>query len=303
MVTTATAPMLPSFPNKTMFVGFALVLSIFVGIGLAFLVERLDNGFRTSDQVEKLIGLPTLGLVPTVQRKDVPQNLVVERPTVQYSEAIRSIRTALRYSDIDHPPKVILITSSLPGEGKTVFATSFARSVARSGARALLIDCDLRRPGIARILKCKAEPGLLGLFAEDCNPADLIVVDEGSGMHFIPSSGGTANPQDLLGSQHMRSFLDRMRSQYDLIVVDAPPVLAVSDPIILSHIVDTTLYLVRWEKTPRQVVTGAMKILRSNGGPVAGVVMSRVNARKHALYGYGDAGYYYGRYGGYYSKS
>jgi capsular exopolysaccharide synthesis family protein len=208
----------------------------------------------------------------------------------------------LRYSDIDHPPKVILITSSLPGEGKTVFATSFARSVARSGARALLIDCDLRRPGIARLLKCKAEPGLVGLFAEDCNPADLICLDEGSGMHFIPSSGGTANPQDLLGSQHMRSFLDRMRSQYDLIIVDAPPVLAVSDPIILSHIVDTTLYLVRWEKTPRPVVAGAMKILRSNGGPVAGVVLSRVNARKHALYGYGDAGYYYGRYGGYYNK-
>jgi capsular exopolysaccharide synthesis family protein len=302
MVTTAQPPLVPSFPNKTMFVGFALVLSLFVGLGLAFLIERLDNGFRTSDQVEKIIGMPTLGLVPTVLRREIPQNLVVERPTVQYSEAIRSIRTALRYSDIDHPPKVILITSSLPGEGKTVFATSFARSVARSGARALLIDCDLRRPGIARLLKCKAEPGLVGLFAEDCNPADLICLDEGSGMHFIPSSGGTANPQDLLGSQHMRSFLDRMRSQYDLIIVDAPPVLAVSDPIILSHIVDTTLYLVRWEKTPRPVVAGAMKILRSNGGPVAGVVLSRVNARKHALYGYGDAGYYYGRYGGYYNK-
>lgn len=302
MVTTALPPTLPSFPNKTMLVGFALVISVFVGILLAFLFEHVDNGFRTSDQMEKLVGLPTLGLVPTVLRKEVPQDLVVARPTVQYSEAIRSIRTALRYSDIDHPPKVVLITSSLPGEGKTVFATSFARSVARSGARALLIDCDLRRPGIARLLKCKADPGLLGLFAEDSNPADLICVDQMSGMHFIPSSAGTANPQDLLGSQHMRSFIDRMRSQYDLIVLDAPPVLAVSDPIILSHIVDATLYLVRWEQTPRQVVAGALKILRGNGGPVAGVVLSRVNARKHALYGYGDVGYYYGRYGGYYTK-
>lgn len=302
MVTTATAPTVPSYPNRTMLVGFALVLSVFVGVVLAFLFEHVDNGFRTSDQMEKLVGLPTLGLVPTVLRKEIPQDLVVARPTVQYSEAIRSIRTALRYSDIDHPPKVILITSSLPGEGKTVFAASFARSVARSGARALLIDCDLRRPGVARLLKCKADPGLLGLFAEDCNPADIICVDQGSGMHFIPSSAGTANPQDLLGSQHMRSFIDRMRSQYDLIVLDAPPVLAVSDPIILSHIVDTTLYLVRWEETPRQVVAGALKILRTNGGPVAGAVLSRVNARKHALYGYGDTGYYYGRYGGYYSK-
>lgn len=302
MVTIAQPPMSSSYPNKTMIICFAIIVSLFVGVALAFLFERLDNGFRTSDQLEKLVGMPTLGLVPSVPRREVAQDLVVDRPTVQYSEAIRSIRTALRYSDIDHPPKVILVTSSLPGEGKTVFATSFARSVARSGARALLIDCDLRRPGVARLLNRKADPGLLGLFAEDGDPTDLISIDEGSGMHFIPSSGGTANPQDLLGSQHMRTFLDRMRAQYDLIVVDAPPVLAVSDPIILSHIVDATLYLVRWEKTPRQVVAGALKVLRGNGGPVAGVVLSRVNARKHALYGYGDAGYYYGRYGGYYTK-
>ena len=119
-------------------------------------------------------------------------------------------------------------------------------------------------------------------------------------MHYIPSKGGTANPQDLLSSQQMRSFLERMRARYDLIVLDAPPVLAVSDPIILSHFVDTTIYLVRWETTPRPIVTGAVKMLRANGGDIAGVVLSRVNARKHATYGYGDNGYYYGRYSNYY---
>ena len=126
------------------------------------------------------------------------------------------------------------------------------------------------------------------------------LVDEDSGMHYIPSKGGTANPQDLLSSQQMRSFLERMRARYDLIVLDAPPVLAVSDPIILSHFVDTTIYLVRWETTPRPIVTGAVRMLRANGGEIAGVVLSRVNARKHATYGYGDNGYYYGRYSNYY---
>jgi Mrp family chromosome partitioning ATPase len=91
-----------------------------------------------------------------------------------------------------------------------------------------------------------------------------------------------------------------MSTRYDLIVLDAPPVLAVSDPIILSHFVDTTIFLIRWERTPRPIATGAMKILRTNGGVVAGVVLSRVNSRKHATYGYGDAGYYYGRYSNYY---
>ncbi len=300
LVSSALPPNIPSFPKKGVLIGFSFLGAIFVGIASAFLLERLDNGFRSSEQVEKLLGVPTLGLVPGVVRQELPQDVVVKRPTSQYSEAIRSIRTALRYSDIDNPPKVVLITSSLAGEGKTVFSCSLARSIARSGGKALLVDCDLRRPSVAKLLGCDGEPGMLDIFSETGNIDSIIRVDDESGMHYIPSKGGTANPQDLLGSQQMRSFLERMRTRYDLIVLDAPPVLAVSDPIILSHFVDTTLYLVRWEKTPRQIVTGAMKLLRTNGGNVAGVVLSRVNSRKHATYGYGDAGYYYGRYSNYY---
>jgi polysaccharide biosynthesis transport protein len=300
LVSSALPPRIPSFPKKTVLVGFSFLLSLLVGAGAAFILERLDNGFRSAEQVEKLLGVSTLGLVPGVVRQELPQDVVVKRPTSQYSESIRSIRTALRYSDVDNPPKVVLITSSLAGEGKTVFAGSLARSVARSGGKSLLVDCDLRRPSVAKLLGVNGEPGMLDVFAENANIDALIRVDEDSGMHYIPSKGGTANPQDLLSSQQMRSFLERMRARYDLIVLDAPPVLAVSDPIILSHFVDTTIYLVRWETTPRPIVTGAVRMLRSNGGDIAGVVLSRVNARKHATYGYGDNGYYYGRYSNYY---
>jgi polysaccharide biosynthesis transport protein len=142
---------------------------------------------------------------------------------------------------------------------------------------------------------------LLDVFGEGADQDSLIRVDQTSGMHYLPASRGTANPQDLLASRHMRSFLERMRARYDLIVLDSPPVLAVSDAIVLSHVVDTTMFLVRWEKTPRHVVSGAVKLLRTNGGPVAGVVLSRLNARRHATYGYGDAAYYYGRYSDYYA--
>jgi capsular exopolysaccharide synthesis family protein len=300
LVSAALPPRIPSFPRKSVLIGFSFLASVFVGVAAAFLLERLDNGFRNSEQVEKLLGVSTLGLVPGVVRQELPQDVVVKRPTSQYSESIRSIRTALRYSDIDHPPKVVLITSSLAGEGKTVFACSLARSIARSGGKSLLVDCDLRRPSVAKLLGVDGEPGMLDMFSENGNIDSIIRVDAESGMHYIPSKGGTANPQDLLGSQQMRSFLERMSTRYDLIVLDAPPVLAVSDPIILSHYVDTTIYLVRWEKTPRPIVTGAMKLLRTNGGAIAGVVLSRVNSRKHATYGYGDAGYYYGRYSNYY---
>ncbi|HEX4508320.1 MAG TPA: polysaccharide biosynthesis tyrosine autokinase [Alphaproteobacteria bacterium] len=303
LVSSALPPRIPSFPKKTVLIGFSFLVSLLVGAAAAFIMERLDNGFHNSDQVEKLLGVSTLGLVPGIVRQELPQDVVVKRPTSQYSEAIRSIRTALRYSDVDNPPKVVLITSSLSGEGKTVFATSLARSVARSGGKALLVDCDLRRPSVARLLNVEGEPGVLDIFAENSNPDALIRRDEESGMHYIPSKGGTANPQDLLSSQQMRAFLERMRGRYDLIVLDAPPVLAVSDPIILSHFVDTTIYLVRWETTPRPIVTGAVKMLRANGGEIAGVVLSRVNSRKHATYGYGDSGYYYGRYSAYYGES
>ncbi len=303
LVSSALPPRIPSFPKKTVLIGFSFLASLLAGAAAAFILERLDNGFRNAEQVEKLLGVSTLGLVPGIVRQELPQDVVVKRPTSQYSEAIRSIRTALRYSDVDNPPKVVLITSSLSNEGKTVFATSLARSVARSGGKALLVDCDLRRPSVSTLLGVGGEPGVLDIFAENANQDALIRIDDESGMHYIPSKGGTANPQDLLSSQQMRAFLERMRARYDLIVLDAPPVLAVSDPIILSHFVDTTIYLVRWETTPRPIVTGAVKMLRANGGDIAGVVLSRVNTRKHATYGYGDNGYYYGRYSNYYGYS
>ena len=303
IVATASPPTAPSFPNKSLYLNIALAVSLFVGVLVAFILEQLDNGFRTSDQVEKILGFATLGMVPNLARSRKPHEVVVDEPVALYSEAIRSVRTALRYSDVDNPPRVVLVTSSLPSEGKTVFATSLARSVARSGSRSLLIDCDLRRPGVSRLLRPTQDVGLVNLFDDAVSVDSLIQIDEGSGMHFIPAVGGTANPQDLLGSQHMRSFIDQMRSKYDLIVLDSPPVLVVSDAIILSHIADTTMYIVRWEKIPRHVVAGAVKMLRANGGHIAGAVLSRVNTRRHAAYGYGDSAYYYGRNSGYYKQA
>lgn len=304
LIAYAKPPKAPSYPNKTVLVEFAALGSLVLGILLAFVVEHLDNGFRTSDQIEKQAGLPTLGLVPAVKANRVPVDVVVDQPIAAYSEAIRSIRTALRFSDVDNPPKVVMVTSSLPAEGKTCFAASLARSVAASGGRALLIDCDLRHPSVGRLFGAtddNAGPGLISLFTEGADASKMVLVDEKSGTHFIPSRGGTSNPQDLLGSAQMSKFLKAMRLQYDVIVIDAPPVLAVSDALVLSHLADATLFLVRWERTPRAIAIGALKALRSQGGRVAGAVLSRVNVRKHAKYGYGDSAYYYGYYGGYYS--
>ena len=302
-VATATPPGGPSYPNTSLYMSVALAVSMFSGIFLAFFIELLDNGFRTSDQLEKTLGLSTLGMVPAIGMGRKAQEVVVTEPVALYSEAIRSVRTALRYSDVDNPPKIVLVTSSLPAEGKTVFATSLARSVARSGGRSLLIDCDLRRPGVTKLLGAATHLGLTDLFDGTATIDSIIQIDEVSGMHFIPAKSGTANPQDLLGSQHMRLLLEQVRSRYDLVVLDSPPILVVSDGIILSHAADTTMYIVRWEKTPRHVVAGAIKMLRANGGHLAGAVLSRVNTRRHSAYGYGDSAYYYSRGSGYYKQA
>jgi len=301
IISDATVPSEPSYPKKVPLVGFAFLSSIMIGIFAAFGIERLDLGFRTGEQFEKLAQIPVLGLEPAMETGEMPQDIVVQRPVSSYAEAIRSIRTALRYSDVDNPPKVVMVTSSLPEEGKTIFSLSLARSVAKSGGKALLIDCDLRRPAIAKIFDVDADPGLLSLFDDGASMASVIKVDEISGMDFIPVASKTSNPQDLLGSKHMKTLIDTMRKRYDLIVLDTPPLLAVSDALVLSHFADATIFIARWARTPRSVVLGALKTFRTIGGKLAGVVLSRVDMRSHSTYGYGDPGYYYGYYGKHHS--
>jgi succinoglycan biosynthesis transport protein ExoP len=292
----STVPNIPSFPKRAPLIGAAFVGSLILGVFAAFGVERLDNGFHTGEQFAQITGIPILGLTPDLGSSGVPHDAVVTRPVSPYAEAIRSIRTALRYSSNADPPKIVAVTSALPDEGKTVFSLSLARSVAFSGGRALLIDCDLRRPSVAKLLKADPKPGLLALFGESVDRRRVVKVDDVSGMHYIPALSGMTNPPDLLGSKRMASLLETLREQYDLIVLDTPPTLAVSDSLVLSHAVDATIFLVRWARTPRPVVLGALKTFDMIGGRVAGAVLTRVDLRRHAAYGYGDPGYYYGYY-------
>jgi polysaccharide biosynthesis transport protein len=297
LIAAARVPPAPIYPRTWMLIGLSVIGSVLLGLGAAFGAEQLDNGFRTGEQLERIGRVTSLGLLPALRGRESPHEAVVKHPTAPYSEAIRSIRTALRYSAIDNPPKVVLVTSSLPGEGKSATALSLARSVARSGGKALLIDCDLRRPSIAKLLNAEGTTGILSLFEPSPDIDAAIQVDAASGMHFVSSAAGTSNPQDLLGSKQLQAVIQALRPRYDMIVLDTPPILAVSDALILSHLVDTSIFLVRWGQTPRRVVLGALRSLRQNGGPLAGVVLSRVDLRRHATYGYGDSGYFYGQYG------
>jgi exopolysaccharide transport family protein len=342
VVSPADTPLQPNFPKKVIFLSLSLVLGVVIALGLTALLEMMDNGFRNADDIERESGISGLGLLPNLPgrvlaalqsepvgerplstlsnpvraadaaqressarllRGSFPADFVVRKPLSSFSEAVRSIRTSLFYSNVDTPPKVILITSSVPSEGKTVLSAALARSAAMSGHKVLLLDADFRRPAVAKAL---------GAPQNDVSVADLIAGkeafgriiqhDEATGLDFIAAPSGVTNPVDLLSSQQFVKLLDAVRGAYEFVFVDSPPVLAVADSLILARLVDAVVFAVRWEKTPKQVVLGALKQLRGTGATIAGSVLSRVNVKRHMRYGYGDRGYYYGRYGTYYSK-
>jgi capsular exopolysaccharide synthesis family protein len=267
---------------------------------VAFLLEYFDHGVRSAANIEQTLGIPFLGYVPRISSPIKAHRHIVEEPLSSYAEAVRSVRTALRFSNAGNPPKIIMVTSAIPTEGKTIFAASLAQSVERAGGRSILVDCDLRHPTIGKLFDVQPGPGLVSYFEGRSNLAALIHSDAKSRLDYITADEHTADPHELLDSQHMREVLAQLRNAYDCIVLDAPPVLAVSDAIVLSHLADATAFVVRWEKTPQHVAMSGLKLLHSQGANLAGVVLSCVNVRRHAQYDYGDAAYYYARHRGYY---
>lgn len=298
----------PSFPRTTLFIGFGFVLSLMAGVGVAFLLEHLDNGIQTARDIEQQLGLPHLVSLPSTPSERgpdgkimSPQNYLLAKPLSAFSESLRSLRSALQLSNVDNPPKIILFTSALPSEGKTTTAVSFARAAAASGLKVVLVDCDLRHPSVIRAFDlARPEEGLVELLAERLDVASVMVKDPKVDLDIIPIATGTANPPDVLGSSQMSLLLQRLRDEYDLVVLDSAPVLPVSDSRVLSRLADETVFVVRWNATPRDAAQSALKELRQYNANIAGAVLSVVDTTKQARYGYGDGGYYYSRYSKYY---
>ena len=296
----AQVPRSPSSPKTARIVGAAFVFSVFLGVLLVFLVEQLDSGFRSSEQVERLAGIGALTLVPWLSalrlKRRTPAEYVLGRPASSFAESLRTLYTGMLLSSPDAPPRLILVTSSLPEEGKTTISVSLARLLARTGRSVLLMDADLRRSQVAKMLDLSNDPGLvqvLGMRRETF--ADVVHHDRESGLHVLTTgSGSVANPSDLLDSSRMRKLLAGLRDTYDLVVIDSPPVHLVSDSRVLASMADTTVFVIRWSATRREVALLGLRKIVESGGRVAGVVLSMVNVRKNARYAYADSGYYYG---------
>ncbi|MCB2012847.1 MAG: polysaccharide biosynthesis tyrosine autokinase [Geminicoccaceae bacterium] len=303
VISRAAAPEQPSSAGAGIFAATGFGSSLLVGLMLALLLERLDDGLRSTRQVEAELGLPALGLVPrigTLGRGEHPHQYLIKKPLSAYAEAVRAIYTSMQLSDVDHPPKVVMVTSALPQEGKTTLSLSLATFAARSAQKVILVDLDLRHPSVHRDLPIEPEAGFIEVMAGERKLRSVILHDAEAGLDVLPVKRQTANPTDILSSRKMRRLIDALREHYDYVVIDSAPLLGVTDSKVVALLVDKVIFATQWEKTRIEAAVNGLAQLREIHAPVAGSVLTQVNVRKHACYGYGDVGQYYGKYQNYY---
>jgi capsular exopolysaccharide synthesis family protein len=309
LISPGMVPKEPSSPKKAAILGMSAVASLFFSIFLIVLLERLNNCFQNSREVEDLTGVPSWHLIPELPRhkRHSPFEYVLHRPTSAYAEALQTVRTELKALGIAGrqsvmPCLAILVTSAMPGEGKSTFVSSLARVVARSGLRVLLIDADLRRASASDILGVPCEGGLEAVIAGGKAFADTIYKDEESGLDILPCRRTRNNPLDILSAAGMSDLLSLIRREYQVVFIDSPPVAAVPDALALAPLVDSTIFLIRWNSTPRDLVISCINRLRRSGTKIASALLTRVDLNKQAKYGNDRDGRHYKRYKQYYTN-
>jgi capsular exopolysaccharide synthesis family protein len=307
VITPAFTPTAPSYPEVTRGMVVSLFIGLFIGVGGALTKEKLDTGFTTPKQIEDLMRLPVLTSVSEVKPRElrvngstVPiYNYPIAKPLSRYGESIRSLRSGIHMTDVDHPPKVIQITSAVPREGKTTIGLSLAASAASAKLKVLFIDADLRHPTATRIFGLQKEVGLVDLLLGEASMEDVIRFREKEGYWVLAAGSKTQNPADLLESERMKSMVAGFKEAYDFVVLDTSPIGPVIDAVVVAQLSDKIVIVVRWGATARELVKECVGKI-SEPRKIAGVAFNRVNehlAQKYGKYGYS---YYYGNR--YYNK-
>ena len=292
----AVAPTEPVWPRPLLNALLAAALGFILATGLAFVVEYLDDSIKDPDAIREAANLSTLG---TIAKLNVGRNhgemyrlamLLYPRSTA--AEAFRTLRSNLEFASVDSPIRTLLVTSAMPGEGKTVTASNLAIVFAQTGRRVLLVDADLRKPGVHAAFNIVNGRGLTTILrgVED-DVATVTHTTEEDNLRVLTAGPLPPNPAELLGSQRMRTVLDRLKADADLLILDSPPVQAVTDSAILSSYVDGTLLVIDARRSRRRAVRLARETLERAGAKVLGAVLNRVPARGAAGYGYYGGGY------------
>ena len=292
VVDQATVPSEPVKPKKSLIVAIAGLLALFVGAGLTLLIEALNNTFKSTDQVESKLNLPVLGILPLIKNKQRGEvaHLFSSNGDRSFSESMRTIRTGVVLSGMDEPHKILVITSSVPGEGKSTVAANLAIALGQM-EKVLLIDADMRRPTLAKNFDfAVGTPGLANLIAGTAKLEDCIKHVEGIDM--LSAGSVPPNPLELLSSARFEKVIELLRSQYDRVVIDSPPTQAVSDATVLATHANALLYVIKSEATPIPLAQKGVGQLLQNNAPVTGVILNQVDIKKAQKQGYSYGGYY-----------
>lgn len=301
-------------PHHIRIIAATVILGLLLGIGLAFALEHLDNTLKTGEDVEESLQLPMLGTMPLIssrRRRGIPMaRLALTDSKSEFAEAVRTIRTGLVLSGLDEPRRIVLITSTVPGEGKTTLAANLAMALAGlERERVLLIDADLRRAALSRAFPAlTGARGLSDFVSGSTALEDCIHHDEEADLDLMPSGTLPPNPLELLSSRRFGERLAELVGRYDRVLIDSAPTQAVSDALILAHHCDAVLFLIKADATPLPLVEIAVKRLRQVSAPLVGAVLNQFDNRRSARYGHYQYGRYrrysyaYGGYSGDYAK-
>lgn len=302
----ADLPNSPSFPNILLVAFLAVGGGLVLGVAAAFASEMAFGGLTTGEDVEQRLGVHYMGSIPTVTSVDrrgdrEPLTSMLKNPRSAFAESFRGLRASIYFA---HPGsgKVIAVTSALPEEGKTVTAICLARSMALAGERVILVDADLRRHGLSELMREQTDgPGLSDVLRGDATLDEALIRDPAVGMDILRAAREDTGGPELLTGEKMDALLEALRDRYDVVVIDTAPILPIADARLMVEKADVAVFIVRWRKTPDHAVLAAFRLLPADKVQLAGVALTRVDMRRQAKFGYGDANYYYSQYQEYYS--
>jgi len=299
----AVAPSLPVSPKPLLNTLLGAILGLLIAAGIAFVAEYLDDAVKDADAVQEVAGLSTLGTIARMTgergRSEIYQLAAALRPRSGVAEAYRTLRTTIEFASVDAPIQTLLVTSSIPGEGKTITASNLAVVFAQAGRRVLLVDADLRKPGVHVVFDLPNAHGLTTLLRSNEVSLDAVAHStEQANLRVLTTGPLPPNPAELMGSQRMRTLLKSLQAAADLVIFDSPPLQAVTDSAVLSSFLDGTILVIDAGHSRRGTVRQAREVLAKAGANVLGAVLNRIQAQADS-----DYSHYYGEYYGDYYRS
>ncbi len=306
VISLAVPPLSPTFPPRKLMLVLGGLVGLALGAFLALLAEQMDRSFRTSDDVEEETQLPTLAMVPRVRGARGMIRAVLKDPDSPFCQALRKLHTSLVFAGAKGvPPKVVLFTSTLPGEGKSSLCVSLARQLALDGMRVIVLDCDWHRPNVHRLFNARNQDGLSdalrrefdGIPAAENALQEITYVDQPSGAHAIFAGNARRIGRGAVRFDRLRAVVEHLAQHYDHVLIDGPPVLVGTEALYLSRLAHVSLFVVRWGRTSREEVLNALRQLREVRARIAGTVLSQVSPRRYRHYGRGPLNYHYARPG------